>query len=204
MGIKAVVFDYGQVISLPQDPKVIDRLAEKAGVPREKFETPFWFLRREYDRGTVTVRAYYNEIFTSLGVTVKEKDIDEMIEMDHCSWKNVNPLTVALMEDVKKQGYVLGILSNMPKDFLAWSRENLPVFSLPHFGLFSCEHNLIKPEPAIYRKLLSQIGLESSELVFFDDNIDNITSARAIGINAFLWESPERARQELKILGVRL
>ena len=204
MEIKAVIFDYGQVISLPQDQTAIDRLAKRAGVERERFEPFLWSLRGEYDRGTITARTYYGQILSCLGVSVDEKGIDEMIEIDLSSWKKINQDTVALMEDVKKAGYILGILSNMPGNFLAWARENIPVFSLPDVSLFSCEHNLIKPEEAIYRKLLSLIGLESSSVVFFDDNIENVRSARTLGIEAFLWESPENARRELSSLGVRL
>ena len=204
MGINAVVFDYGQVISLPQDPKVPGLLAEKAGVPRAQFEPLIWSLRDDYDRGTITAREYYRLILSRLGVHKDDKGIDELIEMDHRSWQNINPGTVKLMEDVKKAGYTLGILSNMPHDFLAWARENIPVFSLPHTSVFSCEFNLIKPEKAIYAKLLSLLGLPGNEVAFFDDREDNIESARALGIEAFLWDSPENARRTLLSLGVRL
>ena len=204
MSIKAVVFDYGQVISLPQDPKILDRLSEMAGVPREQFEPLLWSLRGEYDRGMITVRIYYERILSRLGVRMKDDDIDAMIELDLSSWKNIDTETVTLMEDVKKAGYILGILSNMPFDFLAWARKNIPVFSLPHICLFSCEAGLIKPEEAIYRKLLSMLDVHSGELVFFDDNSENINSARALGIEAFLWENPESARRKLEFLGVRL
>ena len=204
MNIKAIVFDYGQVISFPPDPKNIDRLAEKAGAARDRFESLLWGLRREYDRGTINEREYFKEIFSQLNISVDDKTLDEMIQIDHDTWKNINPGTVALMEDVKKAGYILGILSNMPHDFLAWARENIPVFSLPQVALFSCEVNLIKPDEAIYRKLLSMAGVEGGELVFFDDNAENVKSARALGIQAFLWENPEKARSELLALGVRL
>ena len=204
MDIKAVVFDYGQVISLPQDPKVIDALAGRIGVERDKFESLLWFLRREYDRGTVTAIEYYKELLSQLGVSMDDEAIAELIEIDLLSWKNIDSGTVALMEDVKKAGYILGILSNMPHDFLAWARKNIPVFSLPHIGLFSCELNLVKPEPAIYEKLLSMSGVEAGELVFFDDNNENVRSAVSMGINAFLWESPEKARRDLSSLGVKL
>jgi putative hydrolase of the HAD superfamily len=143
-------------------------------------------------------------------VSLDSKSIDEMIEMDLASWKNINAGTVELMEDVKKAGYLLAILSNMPHDFLAWGRKCVPAFSLPHVGLFSCEVNIIKPEEAIYRKLLSLLNTKSqeplgfAELVFFDDNAENIKSARALGIEAILWENPENARRELESLGVKL
>ena len=127
-----------------------------------------------------------------------------MIEADHESWMNVNPQTVALMEDVKRAGYVLGILSNMPHDFLAMARKDLPVFSIPDVGVFSCEYNLIKPEMAIYGKLLELCGAEGQGVVFFDDKIENINGAAAAGIRAFLWEGNEIARRTLMSLGVKL
>ena len=204
MNIKAVVFDYGQVICFPQDPKLLGSFARRIGVDREKFESLVWTLREGYDRGTLTSREYYKEILSRLGVSMDDKSIDEMAEKDLDSWKNINGGTVSIMEDVKKSGYILGILSNMPHDFLVWARENVPVFSLASVSLFSCEVGLVKPEEAIYRKLLSLLGLDGNEVVFFDDNADNVKIAKSLGIEAFLWESPESARRVLSSLGVKL
>ena len=208
MDIKAVVFDYGQVISLRQDPTAIDRMAELAGVERGKFVSALMPLRNEYDRGTVSPREYYRKVLSKLSVNIDMNVIDKIIETDSDSWKNINNETVALMEDVKKAGYILGILSNMPHDFLVWARKTLPVFSLPQVGLFSCEVNLVKPEDAIYQKLLSMLyaeGISSgSEVVFFDDMAENIKGAESLGINTILWKDAESARRELLTLGVSL
>jgi len=204
LSIRAVIFDYGMVISLPQDPKVIEYIAGRAGVEKGIFETTLWSLRKEYDRGTISGRDYYKQILSSLSVSLDDKTIDELLELDLLSWKNINPETVSLMEDVKKAGYVLGILSNMPHDFLAWARKNIPVFSMTQISLFSCEVNLIKPEEAIYKKLISLSGLKAEELVFFDDNPENVKSAVSMGIKAFLWKDAENARRELSSLDVRL
>ena len=204
MSVKAVVFDYGKVICFPPPPAVIDRLAEKAGVAREKFEPILWACRNDFDRGTADSKTYYKKVLSILGVELDEKTIAEMIAMDLAGWKNINTATVSLMEDVKKQGYTLGILSNMPHEFLAWARNNVPVFSLPHVSLFSCEVHLLKPEKAIYEKMIFMLGIEAEELVFFDDNAENIESAAAMGIKAFLWEDPEAARRQLLSLGMRI
>ena len=204
MSIKAVVFDFGQVISIPLDPVKIEKLAKLAGVEREQFESVFWSLRKEYDRGTIDAREYYRAVLSRLGTSLDEEGINEMIRLDYEIWKHINNHTVTLMEDIKKQGYILGILSNMPHDFLAWARKNLSVFSLPHKSLFSCEVKLIKPEQAIFRKLLSILGIESRDLVFFDDSAENVDSAKTLGIEAFLWKTPKNARAELLSLGVRL
>ena len=204
MEIKAVVFDYGRVISFDQDPKVISELAELAGVEKNKFVTALWALRGDYDRGLISSREYFRNILSSLSAWADDKTLDEMAEIDIDSWKNVNPETVALMEEVKKAGYILGILSNIPHGFMAWARKNSPVFSLPHVGVYSCEVNHIKPERVIFEKLISMTGVQAGELVFFDDLERNIKGAREVGINAFIWENPEKARRELLSLGVKL
>jgi len=204
LGIKAVVFDYGNVISLPQDPKTMDELAGLVGVEKDKFESTLWSLRGEYDRGTINSKEYYKTVLSCLEVNMDDKSIEELIEIDIKSWKNINTETVALMEELKAAGYLVGILSNMPHDFLAWARKNVPAFSLPHVGLFSCDVNLIKPEEAIYRKLVSMLNAEAGELVFFDDKVENIKGAEAIGIKAILWKNPKEARRELISLGLKL
>jgi len=204
LNIKAVVFDYGNVICFPQDAEVMDILAKRVGVEKKKFETTLWGLRGEYDRGIWSSTEYYKTVLSSLGVTVDDKSIDEMVEIDLKSWRNINEGTVRLMKEVKAAGFTLGILSNMPHDFLAWARKNIPVFSVSQVSIFSCEENLIKPDKAIFKTLIKRLGVESGEIVFFDDNAENIKSALALGIKAFLWESPEKARQDLSSLGVRL
>ena len=204
MSIKAVVFDFGNVISMPQDTNAIEKLAEKIGVKREIFEPLLWSLRSEFDRGTICARTYYKNILSRFDISMNDEAIDEMIQMDLMSWKSINLETVTLMEEIKKAGLLLGILSNIPSEFLTWAKKNIPVFSLPDIGLFSCEVNLIKPEEAIYRKLLSLLGVQGSETVFFDDIEKNIEAARALGINAFLWKDPQKARLELSSLGLFL
>jgi len=202
--IKAVVFDYGRVISFDQDPEVLDELAKLAGVEKDKFISALWALRGDYDRGLISSRKYFTNVLSSLSVCADDKTLDKMAEIDIGSWKNVNPETVALMEEVKKAGYILGILSNIPLGFLDWARKNSPVFSLPHIGLYSCEVNHVKPEKVIFEKLVSMTGVKAGELVFFDDLAKNIKGARDIGIEAFIWENPKKARRELLSLGVKL
>jgi putative hydrolase of the HAD superfamily len=202
--IKAVVFDYGKVISFPPDHGVMDEIAAMAGIRREDLEPAVWKLRGEYDRGTINGPGYYCRVAESLGVSIDTETAKKMAAIDMFSWKRVNPGTVKLMEEIKKAGYILGILSNMPFDFLDYARKNLPVFSLPQVEIFSCEVNSIKPEEAIYRRLLAALGCRNVETVFFDDNQDNVDKANELKINAFLWKDAEQSRRELAGLGVKL
>lgn len=54
----------------------------------------------------------------------------------------------------------------------------------------SYEMGVMKPDLAIYEQVLQEAGLEASETLFLDDNIDNIAAARALGIQTFHVQPP--------------
>jgi putative hydrolase of the HAD superfamily len=204
MGIKAVIFDYGKVICFPPDDSVMDEICALGVVERALLDSKYWKYRGDFDLGKLTVFGFYRNILEELGREIDEDKLTRMGELDNNSWKNINPGTVRLMEDVKKAGLVLGILSNMPTAFLEYARVNIPVFSLPHFGIYSCEVGCMKPEAAIYLKTIAAAGCRAEELVFFDDVPENVDKALELGINARLWQDCDKARSDLTELGLRL
>jgi putative hydrolase of the HAD superfamily len=204
MDIKAVIFDYGKVICFPQEAGFMEALAELAGLPPRVMDELVWKYRDEYDRGAVSGETYYRNILEEQGLKPDETLIKRLLRIDHDSWKNINPGTVQLMEDVKTAGLKLGILSNMPTDFLAFLRANVPVFRLCDQSVFSCEVGSVKPETKIYETLLSALGDSPEQVAFFDDLPRNVAKAAELGIRAFLWKDPQNARAELRNLGVKV
>jgi putative hydrolase of the HAD superfamily len=203
MSIKGVAFDFGKVICFPPaEDGSLEELAGLAGMERTAFEALLWPNRDEYDRGTVSGVEYYRNFLARAGVFPDEETLKKMVVIDSASWTRINPGTVRLMEDVKKAGLKLGILSNMPHEFLAMAREKFPVFSLPHAGIFSCESGSIKPEEKIYRDCCAALELTPAELVFFDDMPVNIEKACSLGMRGFVWQGPEAARETLRMLSV--
>jgi putative hydrolase of the HAD superfamily len=204
MSIKAVIFDYGKVICFPPHDSAMDEICAVGGVERTLLESKYWKYRCDFDRGKLTAAGFYRNILEELGCETNEDKLAIMGEMDINSWMNINPGTVRLMEDVKNQGLVLGILSNMPTEFLEYARRNFPIFSLPHVGIYSCEQGCIKPEVAIYLRTIAAAGCGAGELVFFDDVQENVSKALELGIEARLWQDCDKARSDLVELGLRL
>jgi putative hydrolase of the HAD superfamily len=125
-----------------------------------------------------------------------------MAKADTSSWLRINPETEALMEDVKNAGCKVGILSNMPYDFLGWARENIPLFTRYDAALFSCEEGVVKPEKAIYERIVSLLGCAYDEVVFFDDMEENVKGASLLGIRAFVFTDCASAGKTLRSLGI--
>jgi putative hydrolase of the HAD superfamily len=201
-GIKAVVFDYGKVISLPPEDAVRNELAALAGIDVKTLDALDEQYRGEHDRGVLSGTEYYKTILAKAGKEPGQDAAEKMLSLDLQSWARINPDTVKLMEDIKAAGLKVGILSNMPHAFLAMAREKFPLFKLPDAGIFSCEVGAVKPEEAIYEALFAALGCTPYEIVFVDDMRPNIEAARILGMNAFVWKDAETARTLLKKLEI--
>ena len=61
-GIRAVIFDFGGVLGLPQDPVRVATMASLCGLSIEKFRTAYGRDRSELDRGTLSAEEYWSRI----------------------------------------------------------------------------------------------------------------------------------------------
>ncbi len=198
--IKALILDFGNVISEPHDDTVYDRMAARSGLPAGFFRTACWKYRDEFDGGKIGGKEMYRRVLADGGVSGTEGELDalagKLIEEDIGSWTRVNPGVTEWALALQKEGYRLGILSNMPHDFLEIAGHTVELFGKADVPVFSCHVGVIKPDPAIYRIALERLGCEPGEAVFFDDLERNVDAARALGIRAYLFTDLAAARRD--------
>ena len=198
--IKAVVYDFGNVISEPQDTGCYARMAALSGLSEEYFMHAFWKYRPAFDRGDIRGREMYRDVLAEAGVTGTEDELnalaDRLLDEDVGSWMHISKEVTAWALSLQKEGFRLGILSNMPFDFLECCGDRIELFSRADVAVFSCNVNLIKPEPAIYRMMIDRLGCHPDEIVFFDDLQPNVTGALKEGIKAFLWTGIAQAKKD--------
>jgi putative hydrolase of the HAD superfamily len=200
MSIKAVAFDYGGVISLPQDENAMRDMASIAGIGAARMEKIYWDSRHLYDRALVSGSEYFKNILAAEGIFPGNRAIEALIRRDVESWSRTDEGTERLMNDVKQAGLKVGVLSNMIRPFLEIAAGNIPALRIPDVSVYSCEAGAVKPEKKIYDLLLSALGCGAGELVFFDDSEINVEAAKKLGIHAFLWQGAAAARRELEAL----
>jgi len=200
--IKAIVFDYGNVISEPQDRTCYTRMSAISGLDEKAMMGLFWKYRGEYDRGTLRGEDMYRRMLAESGVAGSETVLAEMAKKmlaeDLGSWVRVSERVTGWGLSVKAEGYTLGILSNMPFDFLELYGDNISLFTNADTAVFSCDVKQIKPERDIYETLIAKLGCRPEEIVFFDDLAVNVEGARKAGIQAYLWTGLEEAQADWK------
>ena len=141
--IKAIVFDFGNVISEPQDITCFARMSAMSGISEDALVAAFWKYRPDFDRGTIRGRAMYRKILNDAGVTGitgNEADLDRLADSllaeDLGAWFHISPTVTEWGLTLQKEGYVLGILSNMPVDFLELFENKIELFSKADVSVF--------------------------------------------------------------------
>ena len=199
--IKAVIFDYGNVISQTQTGDCAVQMEAMTGVPAQVFRTVYDRFRFEFDRGTITGAQMYRQLLEADGYHQQAADMalmEQIARLDMESWRPVHQDVTDWGLSLKASGLKLGILSNMPTEFLTYYEDEIALFKAAHYACFSCRVGLIKPEPAIYHDVLKGLEVESQEAVFFDDMAVNVEAACALGIHGLLWRGLEQAKADFQ------
>ena len=90
-----------------------------------------------------------------------------------------------------------GLLSNAWDDLRSILINRWRIEDAFHDVIISAEVGLAKPNPDIYRLALERLQVTPFEAVFVDDFIENIQSAREVGMHAIHFRNSEQARDEL-------
>jgi putative hydrolase of the HAD superfamily len=189
--IATVIFDFGGVLSLPQDPGHLRAMEEISRLTHERFMPLYRRDRLELDRGTLSADDYWRRILEEGGVAPTPELVAAIEREDSGGWTQMNPRVMAWTRELRKAGVRTAILSNMPSAKLAFMRDGTRFAWLGDFAatVWSCDYLLVKPEAAFYRVCLERLGDPPEACLFLDDVQVNVEGARAVGINAELFRS---------------
>jgi putative hydrolase of the HAD superfamily len=199
--LKAVIFDYGEVLCHRPTPDEITRLARFFGLSADQLPALWERNRGPYDRGDLASEIYWSMLAKDAGVSINAKQLAEICALDIAMWGNVNTSMVEWMLQLRGAGMKIGLLSNMHPDMVNYCRENFDWLKNFDFATFSGDVRLTKPDPAIYEHTLQGLGVNASEALFLDDREINIQAARALGINSIRVQSMPQLRDDLRSLG---
>jgi putative hydrolase of the HAD superfamily len=198
--ITSVIFDFGGVLGMPQDPVWAQAMADMCGLPFPAFLSLYMRDRLDLDKGTVSSAEYWGRILAEARKPAPTDLVDRLVRADVAGWTRVNRCVVDWAARLRGDGIRTAILSNMPQDILdaMWREPGLQWMADFQARVFSCEVGLVKPEPGIYRRCLEALGALPAETVFLDDVPVNVDGARALGIQGLLFRSPREAAGEIE------
>ena len=110
--------------------------------------------------------------------------------------------SVAILEELHTRQVPLYGLTNWSAETFPHALKRFPFFKRFRGIVVSGQIKLKKPDPRIFSHLVSTHGLKAADTVFIDDSPKNVDAARAAGLQALHFTTPEHLSADLRQLGV--
>jgi putative hydrolase of the HAD superfamily len=193
--IKAVIFDFGRVISAQKPATLFRTYEHDLGIPAGTinelmFDNQAW---KDALIGRKTLDSYWESIGPELGLKTK-KEIDSF-RRRYYSDEAINRGVLELIQRLQTH-FKLGVLSNFPPGLTDWLSE---WEILDFFDVVCCsgDEQVAKPDPAAFELILAKLYVGPEEAIFIDDNHENVKAACEMGLSGILFATAAVLHKEL-------
>lgn len=196
--IKAIIFDFGRVISAAKPLELFHGYEDELGLGRDMinhvmFESDQW---QQALVGRMTMSQFWQAIgpslklFSAAAVT--------LFQNRYYADEKINTEILQLLKRLHSS-YRLAILSNHPPGLRAWL-QNWDIDGLFQVVFCSGDEGIAKPDPQAYWITLERLGVEAAEAVFIDDTPGHVETALALGLHGLLFSDCATLISDLALL----
>ena len=198
--IKAVIFDFGRVISAQKPLSLFRSYEEDLGLEPGTIN-PIMFDSQAWEDallGHMTAIEFWHAIGPELGLHTTE-EIDAFRHRYHAD-EAINEGVLDLIHRLRQRGrHKLAVLSNNPPGLAQWL-DDWKILDLFDEVFCSGDEGVAKPDPAAFVITLERLGVAPEEAVFIDDTLGHVETAQALGLHAILFTTAEELVAQLQSL----
>ena len=200
--IRAVVFDYGMVLTGPPDPAAYKQLLAITGLTSAQLDKYYWADRHAYDEGKLTGLAFWQKILADAKLELYPSAAEELNLWDARMWTTQNGDMLDWQQQLSQRGILTAILSNIGDSVLENMQREFTWLDRFDVLVWSYQLRMAKPDSAIFHHVLKQLGTKPEETIFIDDKPVNIEAANTLGIRGMLFTTPAQLRADLIAQGL--
>lgn len=194
--IRNIIFDIGNVLTDFRWKEFLeDKGFDEAMVKRiakASVQSTVW---NEIDRGVWSMEELMQAFIR------QDPEIEEELRRaygDITGMVTKRAYAIPWIQELREKGYRVYYLSNFSEKAYEDCADALDFLPYTDGGILSYQEKLVKPDPEIYRRLLSRYSLEAQESVFLDDTAMNVEAAERLGIHGICFRTKEQAEEELR------
>ena len=206
MTIKAIIFDLGGVVVELDFSRFFKDIIEISplNTPNSSLLLEFWRQSDIYHQGKITNKEFYSQACELLQTCALNQE--QFFDSFNSVISHVKEDFLVLIKNLKEQNNIkLLCLSNVNSSHWHYLLEqNKEIVELFDELILSFEVHLTKPDPRLFKLAIQKAGCRPEEIVFIDDGLNNIRSARELGINGIKFTNLENLINELKSLKINL
>jgi putative hydrolase of the HAD superfamily len=196
--IRAVLFDFGLVLSGPPDPDAQRRMETILSTAEPELRAAYWRHREDYDLGVLSGVSFWQTVGAELGRPPNEAELAQLLQADVDLWTQPNQPMIDWAAALQSAGVPTGILSNMGDAMEAGIVARFPWIAGFQHRTFSHNLGIAKPDERIYRHAIAAVGEPAAATLFIDDRLENIEAARAVGLHAIHYPTHEDFLREFQ------
>lgn len=195
MQYKAIGFDWGGVINGKPGKYFGQAAAELLGVTHDEYLRAYFQNNKKINRGEISWQELWTLVLNELRCPEKLPDIINLSKK--YSEVKINNEIIDLIDNLRKNGYKVGLLSNNTHEKAAVMRS-LDIDK--HFDVFhvSAETGYVKPEKEAFKHLSDELDVKLHELIFIDDSEKSLSTSQECGYTPILYDNYQQLKAELK------
>ncbi len=136
---------------------------------------------RKYDIGKITEDQFWKEIGINNYISIRQEFIEEVSN-------SLNSFFEGLYTEYNKE-VTFGGLTNMPKEWAYSFLKTSDIMDILKIIIISGEAGVKKPSSEIYQILIKKCKCDPEEILFIDDKLRNLKSAKEQGIITVYFKS---------------
>ena len=199
--IDALLFDLGGVIFEIDFGGALAVWSAYSGEQEDAIAERFRFdpYYERHERGEIDASQYFQSLRSLLGIDLTEAQFAE-------GWNSIYGPELEIVEElpdlVAGKIPLFAFTNSNPTHQAAWERRYSGALSIFQKIFVSSEMGVRKPEPRSYRAVSRELGVPLERIVFYDDTLENVHGARAVGMQAVHVRSGEDVeRSVIELVG---
>jgi putative hydrolase of the HAD superfamily len=199
--IKAIIFDFGNVICTFDNNRFLGRIAKHTDKPVDELYQLIYRgsgLSKQLETGKITGEEFYEKVSELCGLNMPIEEFRKA----YTDIFDPIPTTFDLIKRLKGK-YTIALLSNTSEWDFKYGFLPFDVIGLMEHITTSYEVGVMKPGKEIYLDSLEKLGLKPDECVYMDDIEAYAQAASDLGMHGIHYTSHEKLIEELRKLGVQ-
>ena len=195
--VEALLFDLGGVIMEIDWDRAFARWAADSGAScdelrrRYAFDEPY----ERHERGEIEAQEYFASLRRSLEIDLTDAQFA-------AGWNALFGAeiteTVELLRTIQGRIPLHAFSNTNVAHHRFWSKQFANALRVFDSVFVSCELGARKPERRAFEMISRALGVPLDRILFFDDTLENVTGARAAGLQAVHVKTPQDVRQALR------
>lgn len=199
-GIRAVIFDWGGVLSPLAFFQHTQEWEQRLNLTPGTLERVLWGAEwKRYEIGALSPEQYDAHVARGLGLP--DRAAVQRFYAEYYADDVLDP-RVAEAARALRGRYRTALLTNAFPGHADLVRDRYGFDPRAEFDVYvnSAEVGLAKPDPAIYQLTLDRLGVAPGETVFLDDMVRNTDAAQAMGIHTIVFTDADTGLADLAAL----